>query len=153
MSETHDIDEGSIDRAAVEMCYCLNLRKASRRLIRFYDDHLSAFGLTAGQFALMSMIAAGSGVSVQALADAMDMDQSAASRGLGPLERDGWITSATDEKDGRKRVLFATPDGLERLAAASRAWSEAQADLRAKSAEVDIDALVKQLRSLSVSLS
>lgn len=49
-----------------------------------------------------------------ALALLFDMDKSAVSRQVRMLEEFGLVESRADERDGRARVLVATPEGLER---------------------------------------
>ena len=107
-------------------CHCLSARKWARRLTRLYDEHLAAFGLTVGQFGIMTMIAYQGGASLQELADALDLDQSALSRGIAPLEREGIVSSGADPRDGRRRVLSLTEAGELKLSAAAKGWKAAQ---------------------------
>ena len=92
-------------------CYCLATRRASRRMIRLYDAELAAVGLTISQLATLAWIKAMRRPTVQRIADLMEMDQSALSRGLMPLEREGLVGSAPDAKDKRRRVLSLTRAG------------------------------------------
>ena len=107
-------------------CHCLAARKWARRLTRLYDEHLSAHGLTIGQFGIMTTMAYQGGASLQELANALDLDQSALSRGLAPLERDGLVVSSADPQDGRRRLLRLSDRGLAKLSAAAKSWKEAQ---------------------------
>lgn len=107
-------------------CHCLSARRWARRLTRLYDEHLTAFGLTVGQFGIMTRMAYQGGASLQELADALDLDQSALSRGLAPLERDGFVISSADPADGRRRVLRLTDAGKRKLSEAAVGWKAAQ---------------------------
>jgi len=107
-------------------CHCLSARKWARRLTRLYDEHLSEHGLTIGQFGIMTTMAWRGGASLQELADTLDLDQSALSRGLAPLERDGLVVSSADLRDGRRRLLSLSERGLAKLSAAAKSWKAAQ---------------------------
>lgn len=120
-----------LKEAMTGVCHCLSARKRARQITRLYDEKLSPYGLTIGQFGIMTMIASGSDISVQELADALDLDQSALSRGLGPLERGGLVVSSADRSDGRRRVLSLSARGLKKLSGAAAGWKVAQ-DLAAR---------------------
>lgn len=107
-------------------CYCLALRRASRRLVKLYDRVLAEQGLTIAQFSLLPWIHAMKRPTVQRLAEKTQMDQSTLSRGLALLERDGMVTAETDPEDRRKRILRLTDEGQRRMVAASEAWKRAQ---------------------------
>ena len=98
-------------------CYCLAVRRASRRMVRLYDAALAERGLTISQLAMLAWVKGLRTPTVQKIADYMEMDQSAASRGIKPLERDGLIASAPHPRDKRKSVLALTEYGEARLAA------------------------------------
>ena len=120
-------------------CYCLATRRASRRMIRLYDAALDAHGLTISQLATLAWISYLRKPTVQQIADLMEMDQSALSRGLMPLEREGLVTSTPDEKDKRKKVLSLTETGQEKLVAAAEDWKRAQCEVEAQQAELGAD--------------
>jgi DNA-binding MarR family transcriptional regulator len=107
-------------------CHCLAARKRARQITRLYDEKLEPYGLTIGQFGIMTAIASREEISLQELADVLDMDQSALSRGLGPLEREGWVVSAADQSDGRRRLVKLSAAGFKKLSAAAAGWKAAQ---------------------------
>ncbi|EAQ13453.1 DNA-binding MarR family transcriptional regulator [Maritimibacter alkaliphilus HTCC2654] len=113
-------------------CYCLAVRRASRRMVRLYDAALAERGLTISQLAMLAWVKGLRTPTVQKIADYMEMDQSAASRGIKPLERDGLIASAPHPRDKRKSVLALTEDGEARLAAGAAAWATAQRQVEAE---------------------
>ena len=140
------VDE--VEEARRGACYCLALRQASRRLIRLYDRKLAEQGLTIGQFGMLGFISGTEEYTVQALADFLDMNQSALSRGLAPLEKQGFLISKSDPDDGRKRILELTSLGAERLNEASKSWKSAQQELSAQNEDLDIGSLMKTIAQL-----
>lgn len=133
-------------------CYCLATRRASRRLIRLYDAALERHKLTISQLATMAWVHHLRKPTVQKIADLMEMDQSALSRGLMPLEREGLVTSAPDDKDRRKRVLALTEAGQRKLVAASEDWKRAQDEVERQQAKLgaDIATLMAGVNGLAV---
>lgn len=120
-------------------CYCLATRRASRRMIRLYDAALARHELTVSQLGTMAWIRYLRAPTVQRIADLMEMDQSALSRGLMPLEREGLVTSAPDETDKRKKVLALTEEGARRLTAAAEDWKAAQDEVERQQHDIGSD--------------
>ena len=120
-------------------CYCLATRRASRRMVRLYDAAIAAHGLTISQLATLAWVRYLRTPTVQKIADLMEMDQSALSRGLMPLERDGLVTSQPDETDRRKKVLALTEEGAAKLVAAAEDWKLAQEEVERQQAEAGAD--------------
>ena len=120
-------------------CYCLATRRASRRMVRLYDAALAEHGLTISQLALLAWVRYLRKPTVQKIADLMEMDQSALSRGLMPLEREGLITSAPDADDRRKKVLALTDEGSRRLIAAAEDWEKAQEEVTSQQEKLGAD--------------
>ena len=107
-------------------CHCLAIRKKARQITRLYDDKLSEYGLTVTQFGIMTTILVKKEISVQELADFLDLNQSALSRGLNPLVRDGLLLSHADKDDARKRILMLTETGKQKINSAAIGWKAAQ---------------------------
>lgn len=129
-------------------CYCLALRRASRRLIKMYDRVLAEHGLTIAQFSLLPWIHAMKRPTVQRLAEKSQMDQSTLSRGLALLERDGMVTSEVDPDDRRKRIFRLTGEGERRMVAASDAWKVAQDEVAAGMEGVSMTDLMRDIGRL-----
>jgi len=131
-------------------CICRRARRTANRLTRFYDARLAPHGLTVGQFGILTTLAATEGTNVQHIADVLDMSQSALSRGLAPLERDGLIASEPDPVDRRKRRLALTGEGLERLNRAAETWAGAQAEIAARieAADAALDEIIGGIAKL-----
>ena len=145
-------DESETDAAFQELmsgaCYCLALRRASRRLIRIYDQVLAEHGLTIAQFSLLPWIHAMKRPTVQRLAEKSQMEQSTLSRGLALLERDGRVTSDVDPDDRRKRILRLTEEGRRRMMTASGAWKQAQDEVAAGMGDVSLSDLMRDIGRL-----
>ncbi|WP_394554684.1 MarR family winged helix-turn-helix transcriptional regulator [Agromyces sp. MMS24-JH15] len=77
----------------------------------------------AGYKLLASIVRAGS-TNAHALSEHLDMDKSAVSRQVRQLEELGLVESRADERDGRARVLVATPLANERIATVRAANQE-----------------------------
>jgi DNA-binding MarR family transcriptional regulator len=107
-------------------CLAMALRRSARRVSRLYDEALAAHGLNAGQLGVLAAVATMGRPSVQALADVLEMDQSATSRTLGPLEREGLVAGGRDAADRRRRRVALTDAGRARLHAAARDWQAVQ---------------------------
>ena len=107
-------------------CHCLAARKLARRITRLYDENLAECHLTISQFGQLLLIAGNPEITVQDLANAFDLNQSALSRGLQPLQKKGWVTSRSHSIDKRKRILSLSAEGLAQVNKASASWKAAQ---------------------------
>jgi DNA-binding MarR family transcriptional regulator len=125
------------------------MRRGARRVTRLYDDALARHGINAGQLSILAAVHAMDRPSVQALADVSDMDQSAMSRALVPLERDGLVGSARDTVDRRRRRVELTDAGRDRLRAAALDWQAAQAALEAEYGASDLVDLRRSIDGLA----
>lgn len=96
-------------------CHCTLLRKATRRLSRLYDMAVAPSGLKTTQAAILAEIDRSQPCPVGALAEALVMDAGALAHTLKPLERDGFVTVAIDERDRRNRLVSLTPAGREKM--------------------------------------
>jgi len=120
-------------------------------MVRLYDAALAQHGITISQLATLAWIRFMKKPTVQRIADLMEMDQSALSRGLVPLEREGLVTSAPDEKDKRKKVLRLTPEGDQKLVQAAEDWKKAQDEVERQQAKIsgDIKRLMAGINDLA----
>ena len=99
-----------------DSCYCILLRKASRKVSSMYDEALAPLGINVAQFSLMRRVAARAPVSLTDLAALLELDRSTVGRNVKVLERHGWVASARG-RDQREAVLDA----------GAPLWKEAQA--------------------------
>ncbi|MDX8447741.1 MarR family winged helix-turn-helix transcriptional regulator [Mesorhizobium captivum] len=107
-------------------CNNATLRRAARRLGRFYDDALAPSGLKGTQFGLLFQIHVSSEPAMGAIAEALIMDLSALGHTLKPLIRDGYVETFADMDDRRIKRVRLTPQGQAKLDEAIKLWSAAQ---------------------------
>jgi DNA-binding MarR family transcriptional regulator len=109
-----------------QTCTALNLRKAARAVSNLLDDEIRATGVRSTQFALLVALALEGEATVSGLAQALDLDRTTMTRNLGPLKREGLVSSAGGV-DARSRVLRLTGKGRATLARALPLWERVQA--------------------------
>ena len=107
-------------------CNNATLRRAARRLGRFYDDVLAPSGLKGTQFGLLFQIHISNEPAMGAIAEALIMDLSALGHTLKPLIRDGYVETFADKGDRRVKRVRLTPQGKAKLDEAIKLWSTAQ---------------------------
>lgn len=151
---TPDTPDPDLAELMAGSCYCLAVRRASRRMIRLYDATLEAeagdAALTISQLGMLACIKGLRQPTVQTIADFMEMDQSATSRGLAPLDRAGLIAARPDAEDKRRRILALTPAGEDALARGAKAWAGAQRRVEAEmGASHDIGGLMAGLADMA----
>lgn len=110
-------------------CLCANLRRAARAVTQLYDRALRPVGLRATQLTLLQALERGEGITPSRLGVQLAIDATTLSRTLQPLQRRGWIASAS-ATDRRKRRLCLTPAGRRQLARAQKEWKRIQVRLR-----------------------
>jgi DNA-binding MarR family transcriptional regulator len=106
-------------------CYCVLLRRASRRVSSIYDEALAPLGITIAQFSLLRNIARAQPVSLTDLALIMDLDRSTVGRNTRLLVRRQLVDSAAGA-DQRESVLTLTPVARALLDEAVPLWEGAQ---------------------------
>lgn len=106
-------------------CYCIVLRKASRRISALYDEALAPYGINIAQFSAMRSINRNAPISLTELAHKQDLDRSTVGRNMKVLERMGIVISETG-KDQREALLSLTPEGKDLLERADPIWEEVQ---------------------------
>ena len=106
-------------------CTCLNLRKASRAVTKFYDDAFKPVGLRVTQFSLLAMVANRGPAGMKELAKLLVMDRTTLTRNLKPLIDQGFL-EVIECDDRRQRPIAITSRGRNRLAKALPLWREAQ---------------------------
>jgi DNA-binding MarR family transcriptional regulator len=110
-----------------EECNCFAVRSAARHVSQFYDRYLAPIGLRTTQFSILAKLNRKGPLTINELAKDMVMDRTTLGRNIQPLERDGLIRIQPALSDRRAKELHLTKAGESRLAAAFKAWSQAQA--------------------------
>jgi DNA-binding MarR family transcriptional regulator len=110
-----------------EDCNCFALRAAARHVTQSYDHFLAPTGLRTTQFTILANLKRKGPLTINALATDLVMDRTTLGRNILPLERDGLIRIEPAASDRRAKQLLLTKAGEERLLAARKRWSVAQA--------------------------
>jgi DNA-binding MarR family transcriptional regulator len=124
-------------------CYCILLRKASRRLSARYDEALEPFGINIGQFSQMRNIRRNEPLSLTELATIMELDRSTVGRNTKVLERMGLVETVTGE-DQREALLQLSKEGRALLKAAEPVWEDVQVKIDERLGE-DMTGQLQQL--------
>lgn len=124
-------------------CYCILLRKASRRLSALYDEALQPFGINIGQFSHIRNIRQNEPISLTDLAEIMELDRSTVGRNTKVLERMGLVETTSGE-DQREALLMLSAKGRALLESAEPVWEDVQVKLDDRLGEDKTDKL-KQL--------
>ena len=98
----------------------------TRVITQYYDNAFRPVGLSAAQFALLAGIYSKGGKTVGELAEAYLMDQTTATRSIELLKKQGYLEVKTGEKDSRKKHIWITELGIEKLEKAMPLWETAQ---------------------------
>lgn len=109
------------------ICNCLALRQAARQVTQFYDRFLAPSGVRTTQYSILAKLKRIGPMTINALAADLVMDRTTLGRNILPLERDGLIAIGRSTTDRRSKELRLTSAGAARFAAASAAWTRAQA--------------------------
>jgi DNA-binding MarR family transcriptional regulator len=108
-------------------CNCFALRSAARHVTLLYDQFLAPSGLRATQFSILAKLRRLGPMTINEMAKNMVTDRTTLGRNILPLQRDGWIKIEPAASDRRAKTLHLTKAGEQRLQAALKAWSQAQA--------------------------
>src|ERR1700683_36816 len=108
-------------------CNCFALRSAARHITQLYDQFLAPSGLRSTQFSVLAKLRRLGPLTINELAKVTVTDRTTLGRNIRPLQRDRWIRIASAAADRRAKKLHLTKTGEQRLQAALKAWSQAQA--------------------------
>ena len=132
-----------------ETCLCVRVQRAARALARYFDDALRPVGLTHGQYSLLVALNQAEPPIMSEVSAALAMDRTTLTANLKPLERDGLVKIAVDQKDKRSRRLIITAKGKATLKAAFRIWKTAHAGLDNAVGVTRVDRLRADLRAVA----
>ncbi|WP_119259161.1 MarR family winged helix-turn-helix transcriptional regulator [Shinella zoogloeoides] len=114
-----------------DMCHCIVLRKASRRVSSYYDEALAPLGVNIAQFSLLRNIDRMAPVSLTDLGMRVELDRSTVGRNAKVLERMG-LVAIRPGKDQREATLAVTDEGRAILGAGAPLWDGVQADIESR---------------------
>jgi len=107
-------------------CACGQLRRAARRISRYYDLCLAEAGLRSTQYILLGFLGSEGPMTMAQLANTMTMDRATVGHNLRPLEREGWVEIKVGATDRRVREVSITDRGHEVLLRAYPTWRRAR---------------------------
>lgn len=105
-------------------CTGATVRRLSRRMTSFYEQHLQRVGMTLAQYSLLAHLS-GEPQSLLALSRRMEMDRTTLTRNLKPLIAEGWVEESRGD-DARQRLFVLTKSGDRVRRDAREAWRAAQ---------------------------
>lgn len=124
-------------------CTCGRLRKLSRRMTSFYEQHMRETGLKLSQYSVLSNLSEEPQSIVQ-LADRLEMDRTTLTRSLKPLLANGWVIEVAGG-DARQRLIRLTPQGQTFRQQAHVRWRDAQLALEGQLGRDVVAALNAQM--------
>jgi DNA-binding MarR family transcriptional regulator len=134
----------------IDECHCFAVRKAARRISRMYDAYLQPTGLRVTQFLLLAALDELRSVSVNGLAERLDIERTAMGKMVGFLERDGFVRIQPSPTDGRSRIVELTPEGRDLHDRGALLWSRAQRQFGERNGAENVDALRRGLTEMKV---
>jgi DNA-binding MarR family transcriptional regulator len=109
-----------------DTCLCLHVQRAARTVARRFDEALRPYGLTNGQFSLLTAFNRPAPPPMAAVASLLAMDRTTLTANLKPLERRRLVKVAVDKRDRRNRVVTLTAAGRQLLTGAFPVWQRTQ---------------------------
>ena len=133
-----------INISEVQRCACATVRRTDRVLNQFYDEILAPSGLYITQFTLLATLSQAAPVTINRLAEIMDMDRTTLSRNLEVLVKQHMVRIEEGE-DRRTRLVHLTQEGEQALTRAWPLWQEAQARIEHALGRERFDGLLTDL--------
>ncbi|MDI1284512.1 MAG: MarR family transcriptional regulator [Reyranella sp.] len=145
------IDNASFDTTlhVYDHCLCFAAQRAARALARRFDEALAPFGLTSGQFSLLTSLNQPKPPSIGSIASLLVMDRTTLTANLKPLERRGLVRISVDPADRRARRLTLTTAGRRILRSAMATWERTHGEIDGRLAHTEAKALRAGLRALA----
>lgn len=128
-------------------CYCILLRKASRRVTSLYDEALAPIGVNLAQFSLLRNIQRAEPISLTDLGQRTELDRSTVSRNVKVLEKME-LVAMTNGQDQRESAVKLSDKGRRVLADGAPLWDGVQAEIETKlgnEASAQLTALLQAL--------
>lgn len=140
-----------IDTTAANSCACANLRRTDLVVTQFYDGMLAPSGLYAIQFGLLATLNKLAPITINYLAEVMDMDRGSLMRQVKILMDEDLVCSQEDP-EGRTQLLL-TREGEQTLQRAWPLWQEAQACFEKAFGHERFEALLRELSTIRTALN
>ncbi len=122
------MSEQSLDPSKIspDLCVANNFRKIARTLVQTYEEALKPAGITIAQFSTLGTLNGAGPLTIQQLAEAMEIDRTTLARNLKPLTRSGLIEVVENPKDRRVKFVNISQLGLLKLQEAAPLWASVQ---------------------------
>lgn len=130
-----------------DICHCIVLRKASRRVSSYYDEALAPLGVNIAQFSLLRHISRMAPVSLTDLGARVELDRSTVGRNAKVLERMG-LVDIRPGKDQREATLTVSEAGQAILREGAPLWDSVQDAIEARLGPDGADRLRELLAAL-----
>lgn len=130
-------------------CFAASMLRANRRIVQLYDAALRSSGLTVSQFNMLAAISLLQPGSVTALAGALGMERSSASRSSALLAKNGWISMPQPGSRNRAGTIQLTKEGQTRFDDAYHSWRSAQEQLRSLVGTEEVSRLRSDLKRIA----
>src|SRR5215467_4708747 len=134
----------------IDECNCFAMRKAARRISRFYDAHLQRSGIRITQFLTLTALNQLGSAAVNALAERLDIERTAMGKMVEFLQRDGLVTIKASPTDGRSRLIELTEKGSRLQKKAAPLWEGAQRQFKHLNGAKRVTALRQGLTEMTV---
>ncbi|MGY3534737.1 DNA-binding MarR family transcriptional regulator [Bradyrhizobium embrapense] len=134
----------------IDQCNCFAMRKANRRMSRFYDAHLEPVGLRITQFLTLAALNELGSAAVNALAEQLDIERTAMGKMVGFLERDGLVRIRPSPTDRRSRLIELTDAGRGVHDKAAPYWQRAQREFELLNGAKNVAVLRGAMRDMVV---
>lgn len=92
---------------------CFNLGRVMRRVYDYYEQKLSAFGLTPPQYFVFNALWMGDGINIGELGDRVSLDGSTLTGIIDRMERNGFVERRPNPADRRSVLAYLTPKARE----------------------------------------
>ncbi|RYE33504.1 MAG: MarR family transcriptional regulator [Hyphomicrobiales bacterium] len=109
-------------------CFCLQLRKAARKIGSRYDAALAPVGINIAQYSLLRTIARREPISLTELGRKLELDRSTMGRNVRVIEKMGLVELGRGE-DQREATVALRYRGHEVLRAAEPLWAHCQEEV------------------------
>ncbi|HEY3993599.1 MAG TPA: MarR family winged helix-turn-helix transcriptional regulator [Ktedonobacteraceae bacterium] len=136
-----------IDSEAVQRCANANIRRTNRMITQFYDAILAPSGLNGSQFGLLATLREAAPITINNLAELIDMDRTTLTRNLDVLMKRHLILSRPGD-DRRMRLVFVSQEGDQALQLTWPLWQEAQTSIEQAFGRERFEALLKELAAI-----
>ena len=108
------------------LCFCTNLRHATRRLSSIYDEALAPLGINIAQYYLLKTISSHQPISLTELGKLIDLERSTVGRNVRVLERDALLIVTRSKADQRESVTALSLQGSAVWRKAIPLWEDCQ---------------------------